>query len=1067
MSRYFLEKDSGFIIEEYNRSSPFANFLPAISGIWGIPLWCFYVNRAQGVVSFGIKDKSHSILEFLPADKAYQQVGRIGFRTFVKVNGTFYEPFQLTFSYPKKEKMIIKSSELTLEESNFYLGINISVDYFTLPSMPFASLVRILRIENISKKEYRLEILDGLPKIIPFGCRDLFLKHLSRTLEAWMKSEITDIASKRIALFRLTVDPKDTSHTHYIEGANFFLSFTKDKIIRSLPLIIDPRDVFLYDTSYSLPFKFLRRNFAVPQRYKLYGRSPSAFCFLRTKLVPQEKVTIYTLVGGVFNLDILSKNIGSIDDSLLEKKKEEGAKLIEKIKDNAWCLSSSYEFNEYLKSTYLDNILRGGYPYKFGRKKIYYLFSRKHGDLERDYNKFKILPTYFSEGEGNYRDINQNRRMDLFFNPTIYDKNIIYFLNLLRIDGYNPLVVKGEKLYFEKKSSIEDILRRFSLPLDNSLISLMKRGFYLGEFFTFLRDKKINLKAWEELVSALLERAKTEPQAKFGEGFWIDHWHYNLDLIESFLYFYPDKVSELFLKTNFMFWDDEVRVKERKYRYFLKDGKVYQLNSLELVEEKKKMISMRRRLRNFLRTAYGRGKVYKTNLVEKLLSIILNKLSSLDFRGIGIEMEADKPGWCDSLNGLPALFGSSLCETLETKRACMILGEAIKKIKRETKKVRVCKEIRWFFDRVEDLFLSYRERKIDRELFWWDKSNQIKEAFRRKTFWGLEGKQESLSLERIGKFLKESINKLNLGIAKGKDKKSGLYFTYFLHEIKEYQNVSYIKPKKVISKPLPLFLEGCVHILRVNKEKQIYQKVKKTALFDRKLKMYRLNLSLDSSPLEVGRSKVFPSGWLENESIWLHMEYKYLVELIKNGLYDEFYNDFFRCVICFMEPRIYGRSILENSSFIVSSAYYDSNLWGKGFVARLTGATSELLNIWVLMCLGRQPFFIDHQDKLFLKFSPLLKESLFTTKKSIFNLGGERIVLPPNVFAFKLFSSTLVVYHNPKRIDTYSPRARVERIEIDDGKRVYSLKKDIITPPLSYKIREQVVRRIDIYFTTT
>jgi len=31
-------------------------------------------------------------------------------------------------------------------------------------------------------------------------------------------------------------------------------------------------------------------------------------------------------------------------------------------------------------------------------------------------------------------------------------------------------------------------------------------------------------------------------------------------------------------------------------------------------------------------------------------------------------MEADRPGWCDALNGLPGLFGSSVNETLELKR---------------------------------------------------------------------------------------------------------------------------------------------------------------------------------------------------------------------------------------------------------------------------------------------------------------------------------------------------------------------------------------------------------------
>ena len=32
-----------FVIENYGKKSTFASFLPGISGLHGIPLWCFYV----------------------------------------------------------------------------------------------------------------------------------------------------------------------------------------------------------------------------------------------------------------------------------------------------------------------------------------------------------------------------------------------------------------------------------------------------------------------------------------------------------------------------------------------------------------------------------------------------------------------------------------------------------------------------------------------------------------------------------------------------------------------------------------------------------------------------------------------------------------------------------------------------------------------------------------------------------------------------------------------------------------------------------------------------------------
>ena len=49
--KYYIDDDKRFIIENYNWSKPFSNFLPGIAGKWGIPLWVYYVNRVQGISS--------------------------------------------------------------------------------------------------------------------------------------------------------------------------------------------------------------------------------------------------------------------------------------------------------------------------------------------------------------------------------------------------------------------------------------------------------------------------------------------------------------------------------------------------------------------------------------------------------------------------------------------------------------------------------------------------------------------------------------------------------------------------------------------------------------------------------------------------------------------------------------------------------------------------------------------------------------------------------------------------------------------------------------------------------
>ena len=86
-------KNETFVMNDYGKKSTFASFLPGIAGIRGIPIWCYYVNRGQCVVSFGVDNKDHAIMEFYPAHQAYQNVKTTGFRTFLKKNGTVFEPF--------------------------------------------------------------------------------------------------------------------------------------------------------------------------------------------------------------------------------------------------------------------------------------------------------------------------------------------------------------------------------------------------------------------------------------------------------------------------------------------------------------------------------------------------------------------------------------------------------------------------------------------------------------------------------------------------------------------------------------------------------------------------------------------------------------------------------------------------------------------------------------------------------------------------------------------------------------------------------------------------------------
>ena len=119
MKPYHFDPLNRFVIEDFDEAPPFASFLPGIAGPLGIPLWAFYVNRGQAIASFGVGSKDMPIMEFQPANKAYQTVPYTGFRTFIKVCDAadgFYEPFSASARPAPTRRMFIGPSEIELEE---------------------------------------------------------------------------------------------------------------------------------------------------------------------------------------------------------------------------------------------------------------------------------------------------------------------------------------------------------------------------------------------------------------------------------------------------------------------------------------------------------------------------------------------------------------------------------------------------------------------------------------------------------------------------------------------------------------------------------------------------------------------------------------------------------------------------------------------------------------------------------------------------------------------------------------------------------------------------------------
>src|SRR5512143_2633788 len=164
MSLKHFDEHQRFIIANYDSVRPFSSFLPGLAGPLGVPLWVFTVNRGQAIASFGVESKDQPIVEFQPANKAYQLTPYLGFRTFLKIAAQCYEPFAPSLTSIDRG-MFVGMNELELQEINSALGLQTNVVYFTVPQEDFAGLVRQVTFKNISAQPLAFEALDGLPAI--------------------------------------------------------------------------------------------------------------------------------------------------------------------------------------------------------------------------------------------------------------------------------------------------------------------------------------------------------------------------------------------------------------------------------------------------------------------------------------------------------------------------------------------------------------------------------------------------------------------------------------------------------------------------------------------------------------------------------------------------------------------------------------------------------------------------------------------------------------------------------------------------------------------------------------
>jgi hypothetical protein len=1134
-----FDPQNRYVLEDFDARPTFSDFLPGVAGYYGKPVWSFYVNRGQGIASFGTGTKDYPILEFNAANKAYQLTPYIGFRTFIRGTrklGSFEtEPFTPRLSRnlledddesdKPKRIMYVGTNEMEVQEYDVKNGLAVAVKYFVLPEEDFSSLVRRTTFTNTGSTELTLSALDGLAKIEPSGGElDGMLKNMGRTLEGWMGVYHAD-DTLTMPYYKMSTEPGDSASVKVEEAGHYCLSFIEkeDTTPELLPIVYDWTKVFGESTSLEHASGLAASSVEEILKSAQHGDATTSSAFAavdKVTLAPGENITIASFYGKVMKIDEVPKIAAAVTKpGFVAKKFDRARTLINELTEGVETNTANPLFNGAVKQMFLDNSLRGGMPTLLGNVdsdltydedpglKVFHTFSRIHGDLERDYNAFAIDPTYYSQGPGNYRDVAQNRRNDVSFAPRIGSFDVQEFLSFIQADGYEPLTVEAVVYLMHDKDRAQNLADEMTADAKSAkmLGEVLTGGpFRPGQLFQLIEQLNINMTAKnEDFLNAVVAVADDSPMGVYGTGYWGDHWDYYMDLIEAYLQIYPDGEETLMWGHELRYFFSTATVKPRSKKYVLTltfDGKskhVLQLDSTyydqDKAAEQQAFVDQSTGLLGndayWQRTATG--KPFTSTPIAKLFLLGAMKFAMRDSYGMGIEYEGGRPGWNDAMNGLPGMVGSGMPETYEL----LVLLKYIRKVANTyghdivvpSELSNMVKTVEKALDELEATgFEDPKDLPLDvpPELFnYWDTVASARENYRNDVQYYFSGNLTSLPADEVVPMVDRWIEQVEMGIARAiklgshgyeDDGTSGISPAYFSFDVTKWKlnegrndvGLPLVNALAMRVGRFPLFLEGPVRYMKtvqddLNTTKEVYEKVLNSGLRDDGLKMYTISASLKGQSFDMGRMMAFSPGWLENESIWLHMSYKYYLQLIRGKLYEQFFSEMKGGgMLPFMDPDVYGRSLMECSSFLASSAFSDPARHGRGFAARLSGSTAEFMTIWFLMFVGPEPFYLNKHGELEMQLVPALPSWLFEDEE----YEGTRDDDGSLTVSFKLFSSILVTYHNPDGGDLFGVNPEGYKVTMKDGNKVH-VKGPSMPKELAADIRKvSLVDSIDVYF---
>lgn len=788
-----IENEKFYKISNYNQMADFFMTIVSDSDHW------MYLS-SNGSLTAGRKNRNNSLFPYYTVDKIHDYRGKTGSKTICLVeknNRTYlWEPFtneaEKTYNIERNLYKSIYGNKVIFEERN--INLEVSFKYGWCNSEKFG-WVKKSSIQNHGPGDTKIDLLDGIRNLLPYGVDYAFQNEYSNLLDAYKKNEL--LAGSKLGLFMLSSIPVDRAEPSEALKATSVWSVLPSKEAKYL--VSDKQlaafkngqeleteiDIRASRGAYYVNVAFNLKKHEKQQWYMAaeINQDASDVANLDNFILTEKNITEQLENDIATGTQNLIKIVASADGLQLGNEELSFARHFSNTMFNVMrggiftngYLFDTDDFKLYVKQTNTDiantfakelaelpaeiehsNLLAWakeiGSP-ELERISFEYLpltFSRRHGDPSRPWNQFSI-ETKNEDGtnklnyEGNWRDIFQNWEALCLSFPKFIEGIIAKFVNASTADGYNPYRITREGMDWECPD-----------PDD----------------------------PWAYI------------------GYWGDHQIIYLQkFLEQSEAFHPGKLEELLYKEMFVYANVPYRIKS--FDELVANPKDTILFDTEL---NGKIEALTKQKGADGKLIYGKdGEIYKVNLMEKILSTLLSKLSNF-IPEAGIWLNTQRPEWNDANNALVG-NGVSMVTLYYIRRFLEFWEEKFSDMKAES--FDISEEFKILFDKILDLFKSNTAildsgfTNEDRYYFTsilGKAGSDFRNAIYKSSF---SGKKKNITSETLNEFFGLALKYINQTIQKNK-REDGLYHAY---------NLVSFKANSIAVRYLYEMLEGQVAVL--------------------------------------------------------------------------------------------------------------------------------------------------------------------------------------------------------------------------------------------------------------